>query len=165
MAKLVVLSLQCCPAPPASHHPGCSPPMMPGVRPLCTRLAICLSIHPPEARLIAEAVSAWPPWTFPMLAPSPLTGDVRALISGPLPRYPKCHFQMRCERRSGAWAWVWPPIRLFSAVTAFLIPAPHRHPQPWSGHACPLCPGQRRQSRGADLDQNKHCLDGCLLYS
>lgn len=29
--------------------------MMPGARPLCTRLAICLSIHPPGARLIAEA--------------------------------------------------------------------------------------------------------------
>ena len=35
---------------------------------------------------MAEAVSAWPPWMFPVLAPSPLTGDVRALI-----RYPKCH--------------------------------------------------------------------------
>lgn len=56
------------------------------MRPLCTRLAICLSIHLPGVRLMAEAVSAWPPWMFPVLAPSPLTGDVRALI-----RYPKCH--------------------------------------------------------------------------
>lgn len=36
-------------------------------------------------------------------------------------------------------------------------PCPHRHPQPWSGHACPPCLGQRQPNKGADLDQNKHC--------
>lgn len=77
-AKLVVLSLQCCPAPPASRHPGYSPPMMPGVRPLCTRLA--LSVRPSTwGQADGRGCEHLAPWTFPMLTPSSLTGDVRAL--------------------------------------------------------------------------------------
>lgn len=36
------------------------------------------------------------------------------------------------------------------------LPLLCHHPQSWSGHACPPCPGRRQQSKGTDPEQNKH---------
>lgn len=171
-AKLVVLSLQCCPAPPASRYPGCSPPMMPGSRPLCTRLAICLFICPPGARLITEAMSAWPRG-LPMLAPWPLTGDVRTLISGPLPRYPKCR-SLPDVLHEGGWGMsVGASQRLRCTVHPTVLSChclPSSLPLLPSSPALvrsrmPTVPRAKMAEQRDRPEQNKHYLDGCLLYS
>lgn len=125
-----------------------------------------LSIYPSNwSQLITGTVSAWPTWTFPTLAPGPLVGDDGALISGSLPRYPKCHSLPDVLHRPGWGLSVGVPQRLRCTVHSTVLschclssslPLLYHHPPSWSGHACPPCPGRRQQSRGTDLEQNKH---------
>lgn len=134
-----------------------------------------LSVHPSAwGQADHRGHECLAPWTSPTLAPWPLTGDVRALVGGPLPRHPRCRSPPDVLQERGWGVSVGAPPRLRCASVRPTVLSCHCLPLSLSllpsppalvRSRMPTVPRLRQQSKGTDPEQNKHYLDGCLLYS